>query len=116
MTPRRPHNDYAQYHAHVYFDAATVDQATALCETAAARFHVAMGRVHRKLVGPHPQWSCQLAFDAAQFDALVPWLDAHRGTLSVLVHGLSGNDLLDHTEHAAWLGDAWSLDLSMFQR
>ena len=113
MTPR-PRNLYANYHAHVYFDADSVDRATTLCETAAARFGVAMGRVHRKLVGPHPQWSCQLAFDASRFDALIPWLDAHREGLSVLVHGLSGNELLDHTAHAAWLGEPWRLDLSMF--
>ena len=111
---QRPHNVHAQYHAHVYFDADTVEQATRLCETAAARFGVAMGRVHRKPVGPHPCWSCQLVFDAKQFDTLIPWLDAHRGTLSVLVHGLSGNDLLDHTAHASWLGDSWPLNLAMF--
>ena len=28
-----------------------------------------VGRVHEKLVGPHPQWSCQLSFLAADFDA-----------------------------------------------
>ena len=110
----RPQNVHAQYHAHVYFDADSVERATKLCEDAAARFGVAMGRVHRKLVGPHPQWSCQLAFDASQFDALIPWLDAHRDGLSVLVHGLSGNELQDHTTHASWLGEPWQLDLAMF--
>ena len=110
----RPQNLHANYHAHVYFDADSVERATKLCEHAAARFGVAMGRVHRKLVGPHPQWSCQLAFDASQFDALIPWLDAHRDGLSVLVHGLSGNELQDHTTHASWLGEPWQLDLAMF--
>jgi aromatic ring-cleaving dioxygenase len=111
---QRPTNVHAQYHAHVYFDADSVDRATELCQTAAARFGAAMGRVHRKLVGPHPQWSCQLAFDAQQFDTLIPWLDAHRGGLSVLVHGLSGNDLRDHTTHASWLGEPHRLNLEMF--
>jgi aromatic ring-cleaving dioxygenase len=111
---QRPQNVHQRYHAHVYFDADTVEQGRRLCEDAAARFGVKMGRVHSRLVGPHPQWSCQLAFDADQFDELIPWLDEHRGNLSVLVHGLSGNDLADHTTHASWLGAPWKLDLSMF--
>ena len=48
------------YHAHVYFNAASLGRAKALCERAAATFVVKMGRVHEKPVGPHPDWSCQL--------------------------------------------------------
>jgi aromatic ring-cleaving dioxygenase len=111
---QRPANHYDHYHAHVYFDDSTLAQATALCQAAGERFGVAVGRVHQQLVGPHPRWSCQLAFDQAQFDPLIPWLDAHRDGLTVLVHGVTGNDLTDHTEHAAWLGDAVPLNLSIF--
>ncbi|MGE8385139.1 MAG: DOPA 4,5-dioxygenase family protein, partial [Pseudomonas putida] len=50
------------YHAHVYYDAATMEQARELCEEAARLFPVTMGRMHQKPVGPHPDWSCQLAF------------------------------------------------------
>lgn len=42
------------YHAHVYFDAQTIDQARALCEQAAQLFALKMGRVHERPVGPHP--------------------------------------------------------------
>ena len=112
---QRPRNLHARYHAHVYFDEATVEQARELCEAAAARFGVQMGRVHQKLVGPHPCWSCQLVFDAKQFDGLVPWLDTNRAGLTVLVHADTGNDLEDHTTHASWLGDPAELDLSHFR-
>ncbi|MDB5751774.1 MAG: Dopa 45-dioxygenase [Ramlibacter sp.] len=114
--PRRPVNVHAAYHAHVYFDEGTVTQARALCEEAGRRFRLSVGRVHERNVGPHPRWSCQLAFAADQFDALVPWLDANRQGLDVFVHGLSGDDLRDHTEHAYWLGNDWPLDLRMFSR
>jgi DOPA 4,5-dioxygenase len=110
----RPRNVYPAYHAHVYFAQDTLAQAGALCRAAGETFGVAVGRVHQKRVGPHPHWSCQLAFDAAQFDALVPWLEASRGGLTVLVHGLTGDDLKDHTTHAAWLGAPATLDLSVF--
>lgn len=110
----RPRNVFPRYHAHVYFDEKSVEQARALCEAAAQHFGVAMGRVHRKPVGPHPRWSCQLAFDAAQFDSLIPWLDAHRDGLTVLVHGVTGDDRKDHTAHAAWLGNPAKLRLAVF--
>ncbi|TFZ01324.1 DOPA 4,5-dioxygenase family protein [Ramlibacter rhizophilus] len=113
---RRPVNVHAAYHAHVYFDAQTVAQARELCEEAGRRFGVQVGRVHERLVGPHPRWSCQLAFESRQFDALIPWLDAQRGGLDVFVHGLSGDELADHTTHAYWLGREWPLDLSMFRK
>ena len=115
MTPR-PSNRYPHYHAHVYFDEHSVAQARTICEQAAAQFGVVMGRVHEKLVGPHPRWSCQLAFDSSQFDALIPWLEAHRNGLTVLVHGQTGNDLEDHTAHASWLGEPVKLDLSIFEK
>jgi aromatic ring-cleaving dioxygenase len=75
---------------------------------------VQVGRVHEKLVGPHPQWSCQLAFSAAEFDKVIPWLDEHREGLDVFVHGLTGNDLEDHTAHTYWLGNEHKLVLSVF--
>ena len=112
---KRPENLHEHYHAHVYFDAGTVDQARSLCEQAAAKFGVKMGRVHEKLVGPHPCWSCQITFDASHFDGLIPWLDAHRGGLNILVHANTDDDLQDHTTHASWLGEPAELDLSHFK-
>jgi len=100
------------YHAHVYFDAATVDQARALCEAAAARFPLRMGRVHEKPVGPHPDWSCQLAFRSNLFGEVIPWLMQHRNGLVVLVHPLTGNDLRDHRDLPMWMGHSRPLDLS----
>jgi DOPA 4,5-dioxygenase len=111
---QRPRNLYARYHAHVYFDAATLEQARLLCEQAASTFGVAMGRVHQRPVGPHPRWSCQLTFDAQHFDPLIAWLDAHRDGLTVLVHPSTGDAFADHTMHASWLGTPVELDLSPF--
>ncbi|MCJ0762725.1 DOPA 4,5-dioxygenase family protein [Variovorax terrae] len=113
MIPR-PQNLYSNYHAHVYFGPSTVEQARALCHAAGEQLGVAVGRVHEKIVGPHPHWSCQLAFDHTQFDAVMAWLEQHRQGLDVLVHGLTGNDLEDHTTHASWLGRPTPLNLHVF--
>lgn len=114
MSVQRPCNQHASYHAHVYFDATSTEQARELCRRAAEQFGVAMGRVHQKLVGPHPHWSCQLTFDSGQFERLIPWLDAHRGGLNILVHAHTGHPLEDHTTHASWLGEPSELNLAQF--
>lgn len=113
--PSRPENRYAQYHAHVYFDAGTVDEARRLRESAlTSGLPFSVGRFHEKPVGPHPKWSFQLAFGTADFDRVIGWLESERNGLDVLVHGLTGDDYADHTAHAMWLGRQWPLDLSMF--
>lgn len=113
-TISRPRNVFAKYHAHVYFDEKTTDQARELGQNAVKLFGVEMGRVHQKRVGPHPHWSCQLSFGSKQFDEVIPWLDRHRGGLNILVHGVTGNDLEDHTANASWLGNPVKLKLSVF--
>ncbi len=99
------------YHAHVYFDAATVEQARALRERVGEEFDYAVGRFHEKNVGPHPRWSFQIAFEPDKFGTIVPWLALNRKGLTVFVHGLSGEDIYDHTELVMWLGDSVELNL-----
>jgi aromatic ring-cleaving dioxygenase len=101
------------YHAHVYFNADSLPQARSLCEAAADRFPLKMGRMHEKPVGPHPDWSCQLAFKAALFADVVPWLALNRGDLVVFIHPITGNDLVDHRDRALWMGAVRPLDLSV---
>ena len=79
------------YHAHVYFDADTVEQARALRERVDSEFDYAVGRFHEKNVGPHLRWNFQIAFKAEEFGTIVPWLALNRKGLTVLVHGISSN-------------------------
>ncbi|AFZ38236.1 Dopa 45-dioxygenase (plasmid) [Stanieria cyanosphaera PCC 7437] len=103
------------YHAHVYFDEATVEQAKALCEEAGKLFGVTVGRMHHRAIGPHPCWSCQLAFNHEQHTDLLTWLALNRNGLTVLIHPLSGNDLKDHTDYASWMGEPQALKLSVLE-
>ncbi len=104
------------YHAHVYFNEKTLEQARDLCEQAATEFDIQMGRMHQRPVGPHPCWSCQLAFTPQQFADVVPWLALHRGGLTVFIHPQSGDDLIDHRDYAIWMGTVESLNLSLFTK
>jgi len=101
------------YHAHVYFNAQTLEQARKLCTEAAVRFPLKMGRVHEKPVGPHPDWSCQLAFRKGLFEEVITWLAMHRNGLVVFIHPVTGNDLIDHRDYAIWMGAVRPLDLSV---
>lgn len=102
------------YHAHVYFDADTLDQAATLCSEAGKTFPVTVGTIHRMPVGPHPRWSCQLAFEPERFGDIVPWLSFNRRGLTIFIHSLTGDDLKDHTDHAIWMGQKEELKLSVF--
>ncbi len=111
---KRPVNIHKYYHAHPYFNSQTLQFASKFCEKAGTLFDVRVGRVHQKPVGPHPEWSCQISFSDKDFDQFVPWLEQNRNGLTVFVHGVSGNGLKDHTDHAYWLGDSAQLNLAMF--
>jgi aromatic ring-cleaving dioxygenase len=104
------------WHAHVYFDAVTIEKARRICTEASQRLGLTMGRVHEKPVGPHPDWSCQLAFGPEKIGDVIGWLATRREGLVVLVHPETGDELRDHTEHAVWMGAVRPLDTTIFAK
>ncbi|WP_115938263.1 DOPA 4,5-dioxygenase family protein [Aestuariispira insulae] len=103
------------YHAHIYFDQDSREAALTLREQVAAAFpDLEIGRFHEREVGPHPKWSCQIAFPLEAFGTLIPWLMANRGSLTIFLHPLTGDDLADHRDLACWLGREETLKLEMF--
>lgn len=106
----------AHYHAHIYYDPANSrGRAERLRQRVAKEFPQAkLGRWHDELVGPHPQSMFQIAFPAAMLAAFVPWLMLNRDDLVVLLHPETGDDLADHTAHAAWFGAVLPLRLQAF--
>lgn len=111
-----PVNRHRAYHAHIYFDADSVERVREICARISGQFGLKVGRIHQKPVGPHTAWSVQIVFNNEEFDAFVPWLDSERGNLDVLVHGVTDDEYEDHTRHAYWLGQARELDLSIFTK
>ena len=47
------------YHAHLYYNADTIDEARDRCDVRRL-YSIKIGRFHEKPVGPHPVWSCQI--------------------------------------------------------
>lgn len=102
------------FHAHIYFDAAELDEAQHFAARAKHRFGCPVGHFHTAPVGPHPRGSCQLTLRPAQFGEFAVWAAEARGDLTIFAHGLSGDDLADHTRHVVWFGKSEPLDLSIF--
>ena len=100
-----------EYHAHIYYLPETRGAAESLREQLGAGFDVRLGRWHDNPIGPHTRGMNQALFAASEFARLVPWLMLNRGALDVLVHPSTGDDLLDHTAHALWLGERLPLRL-----
>ena len=102
----------SEYHAHVYYDAATREQAHQFCTAAGEKFGLKVGRMHDNPVGPHPRGSCQLTVTTEQFATVIPWLIQNRQGLTVFTHAQTGDALKDHTDHVLWLGPSEPLKLS----
>jgi aromatic ring-cleaving dioxygenase len=102
------------FHAHVYYNESTYEQAASLCDEAGKKFDLSAGQKHKKPVGPHPCWSCQLAFKPEEFGNIIPWLALNRHGLTIFIHANTGNDLKDHTDHTMWMGEIEPLNLDMF--
>jgi len=63
-------------------------------------------------VGPHPMWSCQLAFEREVYDQIIPWLANNRLGLTVFIHAVTGDDVKDHTDYTCWLGTPVELNMA----
>jgi DOPA 4,5-dioxygenase len=113
MTPLPP-SVITSWHAHVHFDGASRDAAWALRETVESELadRMQLGRFHEKPVGPHPMWSFQIAFAAADFSHVVGWLALNHGALDVFVHPNTDDELRDHRDCAIWMGRSYALNLA----
>lgn len=101
------------WHAHVYFDAESRAAALALRETIEQNIGaiIQLGRFHERPVGPHPQWSYQLAFAPSSFAEIVSWLVLNHGALDIFVHPNTGDALADHRDASMWIGKSYPLNL-----
>jgi DOPA 4,5-dioxygenase len=102
------------FHAHIYFDPAQVDEARALASAVQQRFGVAVGHFHQRPVGPHPRGSVQMTVPTDRFGEVATWLAINRAGLTIFAHASTGEDRQDHTHNVIWFGPSEPLDLSIF--
>lgn len=110
-----PPQPFTYFHSHIYFDDKTIDQAE--------KFHqkfqsldtpVQVSRMIHKPIGPHPVPMFEVDFKAENFLKMIQFMQENRDGLNILVHPLSGNEILDHTDYAMFLGQKVDLNLAIF--
>ncbi|MEO5578298.1 MAG: DOPA 4,5-dioxygenase family protein [Sphingomicrobium sp.] len=102
------------FHAHIYYDLAEVDQAKVLAAEVQRRFGVRVGHFHLAPIGPHPRGSCQMTVPTERFGEVAVWLSVNRGGLTIFAHASTGDDRRDHSANIIWFGPSESLDLTIF--
>jgi DOPA 4,5-dioxygenase len=113
---KNPTVEIKNFHAHVYFDLESRETAARIREGLNDRFEVQLGRWHDAIVGPHPKSMYQVLFSPQQFGEVVPWLMLNREGLDILIHPTTGDDVIDHTDHALWLGEKLPLNIEVLRR
>jgi aromatic ring-cleaving dioxygenase len=104
-----------EYHAHVYYNETSFQKAEEVLQNISSELNVKLGNMHKKPVGPHPLWSCQISVPVDKFSDVTQWLMKNRQGLTVLVHPDTGDDYSDHDEYALWMGSILKLDTSVFR-
>ena len=111
------------FHSHTYFDHAAperVAEARAYMDlirrTFAATPHVEVSSFVPAPAGPHPRGSFEVRFTHEAFADYVSWLMFTRPeNLDILIHPLTGSQVLDHTTRALWLGTPLAIDRPMLE-
>ena len=104
-----------EFHAHIYYSEATRASALKLRENI---MMLAGGRLRVYTLsdgprGPHVTPMFGVDIPASDMAEVLEFLMRHHGPHPVLFHPVTGNELLDHTHHACWLGSPQHLDLSI---
>ncbi|MFA5584749.1 MAG: DOPA 4,5-dioxygenase family protein [Bacteriovoracaceae bacterium] len=106
-----------EFDAHIYFDEDSYQEASLFREKCLKHFEqseVFVGFMIDRPIGPHPLPMFEINFPRNLFGEVVLWLLHHHGKHSILVHELTGDDYLDHTDYALWIGKTIELDISAF--
>lgn len=72
------------------------------------------GSVRNAPIGPHPVPMFEAWFGNPSLDPVLRWAMENRRGLSVMIHPISGDDLVDHRDHSIWLGKPLPLRLEIF--
>ena len=107
-------NAVQEFHAHVYYEAATRESAVAL-RTKIEGMAGGRLKVYTLSDGPRgPHVTPMFGVDIPKLDLpdLLAFLMIHHGAHAVLIHPVTDDEVKDHTHHALWLGVAQPLNLA----
>ena len=111
------------FHSHAYFDHGVPKRVAearafmdAMIRTFAGTDHLEVHGFIPFPAGPHRRGSFEVLFTREAFADYVSWLMFSRPPwLDILVHPLTGSQLLDHTRRALWLGTPLEIDSAILE-
>lgn len=99
------------WHCHIYFPMERRDVAVRLNTEIQDRFPIWDYRWMDRSNFLHPTPMFRFQFKRDDLADFLEYLTLNRDDLSVLVHAISGDDIIDHTQHAMWLGEPLTLGI-----
>ena len=112
-----PDQRISEFHAHIYFTAATRPSAASLREHLMRRTDIQI-KVHSLADGPRgPHMTSMFGIDIPTSDLakVVGFLMLNHGPHPVLIHPVTARERDDHSVHALWLGTPQPLDLDCLE-
>lgn len=104
-------------HAHIYFTPATREIAdrfrAKIIESFSDRTQIS--RLIDRPIGPHPVPMFEVDFHSEVAVELAPFLEKEREGLSILIHPVSEEEVMDHTERAVWMGKKLELNIDFLR-
>ncbi len=117
LSAQLPTTLITSYHTHIYYNGESKSKAQALSRNIEKLFAEAeFGRWHDRPVGPHPDYSHQIAFPPHLFDQIIPFLALNRNGLVIFTHPNTDDPLRDHRDGAIWMGEVRPLDLETLKQ
>lgn len=117
MKPWRPGTDVHEFHAHVYYSPESKASALRLHE-AVQSFRAVGVTIHSVADGsrgPHVPPMFGMDIPKAAFAEVLSFLILNHGPHPILIHPVTGHELMDHTHHALWLGQPQPLNLAVLE-
>ncbi len=103
------------FHAHIYFDTASIKEAEKLRELSHLELTsivLGVSQLINRPIGPHPTPMFEIDFYEQYLGQLTEWLYKNRGAFSVLIHKDVSPERIEHTVNALWIGTPLKLDLT----
>jgi len=109
--PASQRSNILGWHCHIYFPMDRRDVAVRLNEDIQDRFGIWDYRWMDRANFLHPTPMFRFQFKREDLPDFLEYMTLNRDGLSILIHAISGDDIVDHTEHAMWLGEPLSLGI-----
>jgi len=99
------------WHCHIYFPMERRDVAVRLNSDIQDRFAIWDYRWLDRSNFLHPKPMFRFQFKREDLPDFLEYMTLNRDGLSILVHAITGDDVIDHSEHVMWLGEPLSLNV-----